>query len=60
MTKYIVKWLVEGEMHVEADSNHEAEKKAQELLVASITNPDKWPHELGTTGIQGAAQEISS
>jgi len=60
MTKYIVKWVVEGEMSLEADSVPDAERKAQELLVASITDPDKWPQELGTTGIQGAAQELSS
>lgn len=60
MTKYVVKWIVEGEMAVEADSTQDAERKAQEMLVASITNPDKWPQELGTTGIQGAAQELSS
>jgi hypothetical protein len=60
MTKYVVKWIVEGEMAVEADSTQDAERKAQEMLVASITNPDKWPQELGTTGIQGAAEELSS
>ena len=60
MTKYLVKWVVEGEMSVEAGSAQDAERKAQELLVASITDPDKWPQELGTSGIQGAAQETSS
>jgi hypothetical protein len=60
MTKYVVKWAVEGEMSVEAESPQEAERKAQELLVASITDPDKWPQELGTSGIQGAAHELSS
>jgi hypothetical protein len=60
MTKYVVKWAVEGEMSVEAESPQDAERKAQELLVASITDPDKWPQELGTSGIQGAAQELSS
>ena len=60
MTKYVVKWAVEGEMSVEAESPQGAERKAQELLVASITDPDKWPQELGTSGIQGAAQELSS
>ena len=60
MTKYVVKWVVEGEMSVEADSAQDAERKAQELLVASITDPDKWPQELGTSGIQGAALELSS
>lgn len=60
MTKYVVKWAVEGEMSVEAESPQDAERKAQELLVSSITDPDKWPQELGTSGIQGAAQELSS
>ena len=55
MQKYVVKWLVDGEMIVEAPDLESAERVVQQQLVLTITNPDKWPAELGANGIQGAA-----
>ena len=56
MAAYAVKWMVDGEMTIEANSLDEAERMAQEKLVAILANPQSWPAELGTRGIQGAAQ----
>jgi len=56
MSAYAVKWIVDGEMTIEANSIDEAERMAQEKLVAILANPQDWPVELGTRGIQGAAQ----
>ncbi len=53
--KYKVKWIVDGEMTVEATSSEEAEKLVQQMLVATLTDADRWPAELGAMGIQGAA-----
>lgn len=55
MQKFVVKWLVDGEMVVEAPDVESAERLVQQQLVLTITNPDKWPAELGANGIQGAA-----
>jgi len=55
MRKFVVKWLVDGEMVVEAPDLETAEQFVQQQLVATITDPDRWPAELGANGIQGAA-----
>jgi hypothetical protein len=55
MQKFVVKWLVDGEMVVQAPDLETAEQFVQQQLVATITDPDKWPAELGANGIQGAA-----
>jgi hypothetical protein len=55
MQKFVVKWLVDGEMVVEAPDLETAEQFVQQQLVATITDPDRWPAELGANGIQGAA-----
>ena len=55
MQKFVVKWLVDGEMIVEATDIESAERAVQQQLVLTITNPEKWPAELGANGIQGAA-----
>lgn len=56
MSAYAVKWIVDGEMTIEAENLDDAERIAQEKLVAILANPQSWPVELGTRGIQGAAQ----
>ena len=55
MQKFVVKWLVDGEMVVQAPDLETAEQFVQQQLVAAITDPDRWPAELGANGIQGAA-----
>jgi hypothetical protein len=59
MQKYSVKWILNGEMLIEAADAQTAERLAQEQLVATVMNPDAWPQELGAQGIQGAASEIT-
>lgn len=56
--KYSVKWIIEGEMMIEAASKEEAENLAQQVLVATLTDADRWPAELGAQGIQGVATEL--
>ena len=58
--QYSVKWILNGEMLIEASDKETAERLAQEQLVATVVNPDQWPQELGAQGIQGAAYEITS
>lgn len=60
MQKYVVKWLVDGEMIVEAPDLESAERVVQQQLVLTITNPDKWPVELGANGIQGSASPVEN
>ena len=55
MAKFTVKWIIDGEMTVEALDTEEAERLIQELLVVTITDPQRWPAELGAQGIQGVA-----
>ena len=59
MQKYSVKWILNGEMLIEAADAQTAERLAQEQLVATVMNPDAWPQELGAQGIRGAASEIT-
>jgi|APCry1669190156_1035279.scaffolds.fasta_scaffold263713_2 hypothetical protein len=58
MQKFLVKWMVEGEMVVEATDLESAERTVQQNLVATITDAEKWPAEFGATGIQGAASLV--
>ena len=60
MQKFVVKWLVDGEMVVEAPDVETAERMVQQQLVLTITDPDKWPVELGANGIQGAASLVDN
>ena len=53
--KYKVEWIISGEVIVDAVSKEAAEQAAEQLLVATLTDADRWPAELGATGIQGAA-----
>ena len=39
-------------------SKEEAENLAQQVLVATLTDADRWPAELGAQGIQGVATEL--
>ena len=59
MQTYLVKWILNGEMTIEATDPQAAERIAQEQLVATVMNPDAWPQELGAQGIQGAASELT-
>ena len=55
MAKFTVKWIIDGEMTVEAVDTAEAERLVQQLLVGTMTDPQRWPAELGAQGIQGVA-----
>jgi len=55
MAKFAVKWIIDGEMTVEASDTEHAERLVQELLVVTMTDPQRWPAELGAQGIQGVA-----
>ena len=55
MARFNVKWIVDGELTVEATDAQHAEQLVQELLVVTITDPERWPEELGAQGIQGSA-----
>lgn len=54
MTQFTVKWIIEGEMTVEADTVEAAEERVHKELVSVLTNPEKWPEALGARSIQGA------
>ena len=56
MTSFKVKWAIEGEMNVEADDKAGAEKIVEVALVKLLTDPNKFPAELGPNSIQGAAR----
>ncbi len=58
MQTYLVKWILNGEMIIEATDAQTAERIAQERLVATITDTNRWPEELGAQGLQGAASEV--
>ena len=60
MAKFNVKWIVDGELTVEATDLEHAERLVQELLVATITDADCWPAELGAQGIQGSASPVDA
>lgn len=60
MSKFTVKWIIDGELTVEASDSEHAERLVQELLVVTITDPERWPEELGAQGIQGVATPIET
>ena len=60
MAKFTVKWIIDGEMTVEAVDTEEAERLVQELLVVTMTDPQRWPAELGAQGIQGVATPVNN
>ena len=54
MPKFTVKWIIEGEMTVEADAVEAAEEQVHKELVKVLTDPQRWPEALGARSIQGA------
>jgi hypothetical protein len=54
MPHIIVKWIIEGEMTVEANTVEAAEEQVHKELVKTLTDPQRWPEELGARSIQGA------
>ena len=58
MSAYVVKWIVDGEMIIEAADIAAAENAAQQILVTILSDEDKWPASLGVKGIQGAAEKV--
>ena len=54
MAHYVVKWIIEGEMTVEADKIEAAEEQVHKELVKVLTDPQRWPEALGARSIQGA------
>jgi hypothetical protein len=56
MTSFKVKWAIEGEMSVDAEDKAAAEKVVEIALVSLLTDPDRFPNELGPISIQGAAR----
>jgi hypothetical protein len=58
MQAYVVKWIIEGEMSVEAEDVAAAEFAAQQSLVAVLSDETRWPAALGAKGIQGAAEKV--
>ena len=58
MAQYTVKWIIEGEMVVEADTVEAAEERVHKELVTILTNPEKWPEALGARSIQGAGSPV--
>jgi hypothetical protein len=54
MNQVTVKWIIEGEMTVEADTVEAAEEQVHKELVKVLTDPQRWPEALGARSIQGA------
>lgn len=54
MSKFTVKWIIEGEMTIEADTLEAAEEQVHKELVKVLTDPQRWPEALGARSIQGA------
>ena len=54
MPQITIKWIIEGEMTVEAETVEAAEERVHKELVSVLTNPEKWPEALGARSIQGA------
>ena len=52
---YTVKWIINGEITVEAESQENAENKIKNKLKNLIENNNKSFDELGATAIQGSA-----
>ena len=58
MQAFVVKWIIEGEMSVEAEDVAAAEIVAQQSLVAVLSDETRWPADLGAKGIQGTAEKV--
>ena len=54
MPQFTVKWIIEGEKSIEAQSVEAAEEAVHKELVAVLTDPARWPEALGARSIQGA------
>lgn len=54
MPKFTVKWIIEGEMTIDADTVEAAEEQVHKELVKVLTDPQRWPEALGARSIQGA------
>ena len=52
---YTVKWIINGEITVEAESKEKAENKIKNKLKNLIENNNKSFDDLGATAIQGSA-----
>ncbi|MBU3731871.1 MAG: hypothetical protein FGM26_10075 [Beijerinckiaceae bacterium] len=59
MAQFTVKWIIEGEMTVEAETVEAAEERVHKDLVSVLTNPEKWPEVLGARSIQGAGSSAA-
>lgn len=59
MPHFTVKWIIEGERTVEAESVEAAEERVHKDLVSVLTNPEKWPEALGAHSIQGAGSSAT-
>ena len=53
--KYTVKWIINGELAVEAENKDEAETKIKNQLKMLIEKNNKSFNDLGATAIQGSA-----
>jgi hypothetical protein len=58
MPQFTVKWIIEGEKIVEAASPEAAEEVMQKELVVVLTDAGRWPEDLGTRSVQGAAHPL--
>jgi hypothetical protein len=58
MPTFKIKWTIEGEITLEASDVAEAERVAKERLVVVLTDTNRWPVDLGATGIAGAAEPV--
>ena len=52
---YTVKWIINGEINIEAASKEKAEDEIKNKLKTLIENNNKSFNELGATAIQGSA-----
>ncbi len=52
---YTVKWIINGEINIEAASKEKAEDEIKNKLKTLIENNHKSFNELGATAIQGSA-----
>ena len=57
MPQFTVKWIVEGEKTIEAETLEAAEQAVHKELVAVLTDGSRWPENLGTRSVQGAGRE---
>lgn len=57
MPQFTVKWIVEGEKTVEADTIEAAEAAVHRELVGVLTDASRWPEALGARSVQGSGSE---